>query len=122
MTVYKMFNLFVKGAISNLIPIEMHLDVAHNVISNNKKVNINDISLGLIIASLARDASNTSKPMRETGTKDYVMISCDDLTIMSGTFNAFFGNDAKRALVIATAKDPDEQDKVISPIEIAYRN
>ena len=122
MTVYKMFNLFLKGGMSNLIPLEMHLDVFHNVVSNNKKVNINDISLGLIIASLARDANNVSKPVRETGSKDYVMISCDDLTVMSGTFNAFFGNDAKRALVISTAKDPDEQDKVISPVEIAYRN
>lgn len=122
MTVYKMFNLFLKGGMSNLIPLEMHLDVFHNVISNNKKVNISDISLGLIIASLARDINNPNKPVRETGGKDYVMISCDDLTIMSGTFNAFFGNDAKRALVISTAKDPDEQDKVISPIEVAYRN
>ena len=122
MTVYKMFNLFLKGGMSNLIPLEMHLDVFHNVISNNKKVNINDISLGLIIASLARDINNPNKPVRETGGKEYVMISCDDLTVMSGTFNAFFGNDAKRALVISTAKDPEEQDKVISPIEIAYRN
>ena len=50
------------------------------------------------------------------------MISCDDLTVMSGTFNAFFGNDAKRALAISVAKEPDEQDEVISPMEVAYRN
>lgn len=122
MTVYKMFNVFLKGGISNLIPLETHLEVFHNTISNNKKVNISDISMGLIIASLARDAANTSKPARETGSKDYVMISCDDLTIMSGTFNAFFGNDAKRALAISVAKDPDKQDEVISPMEVAYRN
>lgn len=122
MTVYKMFNIFFKGSISNLIPLETHLEVFHNTISNNKKVNISDISMGLIIASLARDASNTSRPARETGSKDYVMISCDDLTIMSGTFNAFFGNDAKRALAISVAKDPDKQDEVISPMEVAYRN
>lgn len=122
MTVYKMFNIFFKGSISNLIPLETHLEVFHNTISNNKKVNISDISMGLIIASLARDAANTSKPARETGSKDYVMISCDDLTIMSGTFNAFFGNDAKRALAISVAKDPDKQDEVISPMEVAYRN
>jgi len=122
MTVYKMFNIFFKGSISNLIPLETHLEVFHNTISNNKKVNISDISMGLIIASLARDASNTSKPARETGSKDYVMVSCDDLTIMSGTFNAFFGNDAKRALAISVAKDPDKQDEVISPMEVAYRN
>lgn len=122
MTVYKMFNIFFKGSISNLIPLETHLEVFHNTISNNKKVNISDISMGLIIASLARDASNTSKPARETGSKDYVMVSCDDLTVMSGTFNAFFGNDAKRALAISVAKDPDKQDEVISPMEVAYRN
>lgn len=122
MTVYKMFNIFFKGSISNLIPLETHLEVFHNTISNNKKVNISDISMGLIIASLARDASNTSRPARETGSKDYVMVSCDDLTVMSGTFNAFFGNDAKRALAISVAKDPDKQDEVISPMEVAYRN
>lgn len=122
MTVYKMFSIFFKGSISNLIPLETHLEVFHNTISNNKKVNISDISMGLIIASLARDAANTSKPARETGSKDYVMVSCDDLTIMSGTFNAFFGNDAKRALAISVAKDPDKQDEVISPMEVAYRN
>lgn len=122
MTVYKMFNIFFKGSISNLIPLETHLEVFHNTISNNKKVNISDISMGLIIASLARDAANTSKPARETGSKDYVMVSCDDLTVMSGTFNAFFGNDAKRALAISVAKDPDKQDEVISPMEVAYRN
>lgn len=122
MTVYKMYNIFLKGAISNLIPLETHLEVLHNTISNNKKVSISDTSVGLIIASLARDAANPRKPARETGTKDYVMISCDDLTIMSGTFNAFFGNDAKRALAISVAKEPDEQDEVISPMEVAYRN
>lgn len=122
MTVYKMFNIFFKGSISNLIPLETHLEVFHNTISNNKKVNISDISMGLIIASLARDASNTSRPARETGSKDYVMVSCDDLSVMSGTFNAFFGNDAKRALAISVAKDPDKQDEVISPMEVAYRN
>lgn len=122
MTVYKMFNIFFKGSISNLIPLETHLEVFHNTISNNKKVNISDISMGLIIASLARDASNTGRPARETGSKDYVMVSCDDLTVMSGTFNAFFGNDAKRALAISVAKDPDKQDEVISPMEVAYRN
>ena len=122
MTVYKMFNVFLKGGISNLIPLETHLEVFHNTISNNKKVNISDISMGLIIASLARDSANPDKPARETGSKDYIMISCDDLTVMSGTFNAFFGNDAKRALAISVAKDPDKQDEVISPMEVAYRN
>ena len=122
MTVYKMFNIFLKGSISNLIPLETHLEVFHNTISNNKKVNISDTSMGLIIASLARDAANPRKPARETGTKDYIMISCDDLTVMSGTFNAFFGNDAKRALAISVAREPDEQDEVISPMEVAYRN
>lgn len=122
MTVYKMFNLFIKGGITNLIPLEMHLETFHNTVTNNKKVNISDTSLGILIASLARDASDLEKPVRETGRSEYVMVGCDDLTIMSGTFNAFFGNDARRAITIASSKEPDEQDKVISPLEIAYRN
>ena len=121
LTVYKMMNLFLSGNVSNLVPFETHFTTIKNTILTNKKVTINDISLELILSTLARDAKDITKPARETGTDDYVFVSLYDILCMSGTFNAVFGPDAVKSIVININKPLKEQSKSLSPMEKALR-
>lgn len=121
MTVYKMMNLFLNGNVSNLVPFESHFQTMKNTVATNKKVVINDLSLGLILSTLARDADDITKPARETGTSHYKFVSLYDLICMSGTFNAVFGPDAVKSIVINLNKSEKEQTKFISPMEKTLR-
>lgn len=121
MTVYKMMQLFLSGNVSNLVPFESHFQTMKNTVMTNKKVKINDISLGLILSTLARDANDITKPARETETLNYKFISLYDLICMSGTFNAVFGPDAVKSIVININKPTKEQVKSVSPMEKALR-
>ena len=121
MTVYKMINLFLSGNVSNLVPFETHFQTVKNTIATNKDVTLNDISIGLILSTLARDANDITKPARETGTSHYKFISLYDLMCMGGTFNAVFGPDAVKSIVINLTKTEKEQTKASSPMEKALR-
>ena len=121
MTVYKMMNLFLNGNVSNLVPFESHFQTMKNTVATNKKVVINDISLGLILSTLARDANDITKPARETGTANYKFVSLYDMICMSGTFNAVFGPDAVKSIVINLNKTEKEQTQYVSPMEKALR-
>ena len=121
MTVYKMINLFLSGNVSNLVPFETHFQTVKNTIATNKDVTLNDISIGLILSTLARDADDITKPARETGTSHYKFISLYDLMCMGGTFNAVFGPDAVKSIVINLTKTEKEQTKSTSPMEKALR-
>lgn len=121
MTVYKMMNLFLSGNVSNLVPFESHFQTMKNTVNTNKKVKINDISLGLVLSTLARDANDITKPARETETTNYKFVSLYDLICMSGTFNAVFGPDAVKSIVINISKPTKEQTKSKSPMEKALR-
>ena len=121
MTVYKMMQLFLSGNVSNLVPFESHFQTMKNTVMTNKKVKINDISLGLILSTLARDANDITKPARETETLNYKFVSLYDLICMSGTFNAVFGPDAVKSIVININKPTKEQVKSVSPMEKALR-
>ena len=121
MTVYKMMNLFLNGNVSNLVPFESHFQTIKNTVATNKKVVINDLSLGLILSTLARDADDITKPARETGTTHYKFVSLYDLICMSGTFNAVFGPDAVKSIVINLNKSEKEQTKYVSPMEKTLR-
>lgn len=121
MTVYKMMNLFLNGNVSNLVPFESHFQTMKNTVATNKKVVLNDLSLGLILSTLARDANDITKPARETGTSHYKFVSLYDLICMSGTFNAVFGPDAVKSIVINLNKSEKEQTKFISPMEKTLR-
>ena len=92
-----------------------------NTVATNKKVVINDISLGLILSTLARDANDITKPARETGTANYKFVSLYDMICMSGTFNAVFGPDAVKSIVINLNKTEKEQTQYASPMEKALR-
>lgn len=120
-TVYKMFNLFLQGNVSSLPPIEAHKMTLLNAFKTNKQISASPITFDIILSTLMRDASNLNKPARETDAKEYKFVSCDDLTIMSGSFNALFGPDAVRGMVISAAKTYDEQTGKPSPIEKALR-
>lgn len=121
MTVYKMINLFLSGNVSNLVPFETHFQTVKNTIATNKKVTLNDISVGLILSTLARDINDISKPARETESKDYKFVSLYDMVCMSGTFNAVFGPDAVKSIMININKTEKEQTKTTSPMEKALR-
>lgn len=121
MTVYKMFKLFMSGNVSNLVPFETHLETMRNTISANKKVKINDLSLGILLSSLARDIENVEKPARETGSERYKFVSLYDLVALGGTFNSLFGGDVAKSLLINISKPEKDQMKSVSPIEKALR-
>lgn len=120
-TVYKMFNLFLQGNVSSLPPIEAHKMTLMNTFKTNKQIGASPITFDIILSTLARDANDLNKPARETGGENYKFISCQDMTIMSGSFNALFGPDAVRGMVISAAKTYDEQTGKPSPIEKALR-
>ena len=121
MTVYKMMNLFLSGNVSNLVPFESHLKTMKNTVMTNKKVKINDLSLSIILSTLARDEDDITKPARETGSSRYKFVSLYDLICMTGTFNAVFGPDAVKSIVINMSKPTKEQVKNVSPMEKALR-
>lgn len=121
MTVYKMMNLFLSGNVSNLVPFETHLETMQNAIKTNKKVKINDISLRVILTSLARDKQDPKKPARETDTGQYQFVSLYDLVVLGGMFNAMFGPNALKGIFVNLNKSEAEQNKTPSPIEKALR-
>lgn len=120
-TVYRMFNLFLQGNVSSLPPIEAHKMTLLNAFKTNKQISASPITFDIILSTLTRDANNLNVPARESDSKEYKFISCDDLTIMSGSFNALFGPDAVRGMVISAAKTYEEQTNRPSPIEKALR-
>lgn len=121
MTVYKMFQLFLGGNVSNLLPVEMHLTTLNNTMKNNKKVSTSQLSLELILGSVTRDADDVTKPVRETGNKNYKFISVYELGATSSMFNSLFSGYATKAITINLAKSQKDQIKNPSPIEKAFR-
>lgn len=120
-TVYKMINLFLSGNVSNLIPVQYHLNTLLNTFKTNKKINSSVLTYNIILSSLARDADDMSKPVRETGNSKYVMVSTIDLVeILGGTFEALFSGDVDRGLFITTSRSDKDQRRTKSDIEKAF--
>lgn len=119
--VYKMIKLFLSGNVSNLIPVQYHLNTLLNTLKTNKKINASLLSYNIMISTLARDADNIYKPARETGNERYKMVSSNDLVeVLGGTFEALFAGDVNRGLFITTSKTDKEQSKRTSDIEKAF--
>lgn len=121
MTVYRMLKVFFGGNISNLVPLSTHLDTLKNNFAANVKLDAAELSLEILVASLARDYDDPNKTARETGNPKYKFVSLYELGVIGGTFNAVFGPDAGKALMITLAKSEKEQTKTISPMEKALR-
>lgn len=121
MTVYRMFKLFLGGSVSNLVPFETHLATMRNTVATNKSVKINDLSLEIMLSSLARDPKNIEIPARENGMVDYKFVAMYDLISLGGTFNSLFGPDVAKSLLINISKPEKDQMKSVSPIEKALR-
>lgn len=121
-TVYRMIQLYLRGSVSNLIPLDAHLMTLQNTFKTNKSLGDNDLSISLLLASLSRDANNVFKPARETGTDKYVFIATDDLVSISNTFNAMIGPDAGRAMISAMSRSYEEQTANPSPIERVFQS
>lgn len=122
MTVYKMFNLFLSGNASPTVPFETHLTTMKNTMKFNKKANMSDVSVEIILSSLARDPNDPNKPARETEYKNgYKFVSMYDLIVLGGMFNSCFGGDAVKSIFINMNKSEAEQTKTISPMEKALR-
>lgn len=119
--VYKMISLFLSGNVSNLIPPRYHLETLLNTLKSNKKISASLLSYNIILSTLARDAKDLSKPVRETGNSDYKMVSTNDLIeILGGSFEALFGGDVNRGLFISTSKTEKEQSKNLSDVERSF--
>lgn len=121
-TVYRMIQLYLRGSVSNLIPLEAHLMTLKNTFKTNKSLGDNDLSLTLLLATLARDNKDIFKTARETGTDDYIFIATDDLVSISNTFNIMIGPDAGRGMFITMARSYEEQTANPSPIEKAFQS
>lgn len=121
MTVYNMFNLFLGGNASDLVPFESHLSTMKNTLKTNKKAKISDISLEIILSSLARNPDNVEIPAREKGIEHYTFVSMYDLIVLGGMFNSCFSGDAVKSIFINLNKSEAEQSKVVSPLEKALR-
>ncbi|MGL5715460.1 MAG: hypothetical protein ACRCX2_20745 [Paraclostridium sp.] len=121
-TVYKMLKLYLRGNVSNLIPIEAHLMTLQNTFKTNKKISDSDLSVCILLATLARDAADVRKTSRETGSSEYVFVGTDDLVSLGGTFNAMVGPDAGRSMFISMARSFEEQTSNPSPIEKVFQS
>lgn len=121
-TVYRMIQLYLRGTVSNLIPLTAHLITLQNTFKTNKSLGDNDLSVSLLLASLSRDGDDLSKPVRETGNSKYMFIGTDDLVALSNTFNAMIGPDAGRAMFIAMTRPYEEQTANPSPMERVFQS
>lgn len=121
MTTAKIFQLYMGGNVSNLIPMDLHLITIFNAMKANKKVKAAHISYELLLATIIRDPNDLSKTARETGSDKYKFISVYEVGATGGMFNGLFSNDANKALIINLAKSEKEQAKKISPLEKALR-
>ena len=121
MTTAKVMQLYFGGNVSNLIPINLHLNTIYNAMKSNKKINAAQLSFELLLGTLIRDYDDVSKPQRETGSKKYRFISVYEVGATAGMFNGLFSNDANKALIINLAKNEKDQAKKISPLEKALR-
>lgn len=121
-TVYKMLLLFMKGNVSNLVPLEAHKITLYNTFKTNRSITASPISYDILLSSLARSRTNPDIPARASSNpEDYEFVSMGDLTIMGGSFAAALGPDGNRGLFIVGAETPKEQTKKLSPIEKAIR-
>lgn len=121
MTTAKVMQLYFGGNVSNLIPIDLHLNTIYNAMKSNKKINAAQLSFELLLGTLIRDYNDVSKPAREVGTDKYRFISVYEVGATAGMFNGLFSNDANKALIINLAKNEKDQAKKISPMEKALR-
>lgn len=121
MTVYKMFNLFLSGNASSLVPFETHLTTMKNTLKSNKKAKISDMSLEIILSALARNPDNVEIPAREKGIENYKFVSMYDLIVLGGMFNSCFSGDAVKSIFINMNKSESEQIRAVSPMEKALR-
>lgn len=121
MTTYKMFNAFLTGTMSHLVPLKYHLDTLNNSMKANKSISSSQLSTDLILATIARDVNDLEKPVRETGGKEYRFISVYEVGATSGMFNAVFSNHAAKAIFVNMAKSESDQSKKVSPLEKALR-
>ena len=121
-TVYKMLLLFMKGNVSNLVPLEAHKITLYNTFKTNRGITASPLSYDLLLASLARSRTNPDIPARASDNpEDYDFVSISDLTLMGGSFSAALGPDGNRALFIVGSETPKEQTKKVSPIEKVMR-
>jgi len=121
-TVYDMLNLFLSGQASNLIPFESHKKTLYNTFKTNLSLKSSDTSFSIILSTLARDLKNPKIPARENGFKNgYKFVGCDDLTVMSGSWNALYGSYAVRGINISLMEDRAKQleEGKVGPIEEA---
>lgn len=122
MTTAKVFQLYLGGNASNLIPIDLHIKTIYNTMKTNKKVKASALSYDILIGTIVRDYDNPEKPARETGSAKYRFMSVYEIGAMGGMFNAIFSNDANKAILVNMAKSEKDQARKINPLEKALRN
>ena len=121
-TVYKMLQLFLRGTVSNLIPLETHLTTLKSTFNSNKKLADNDLGLNILLGTLARNAANPAIAARIKPSAPYIFVGTDDLITLANTFNGMIGPNAKRSMFTAMARSYDQQTQNPSPIEVAFNS
>ena len=119
-TVYLMLKQIFDGKFVTGIPLEHAIKGIKNTMKLNQKIGASDISFEILLATLARDKTNQTKPARETGA-DYIYVSTSDMAAINGTFTALMSGDTDRGLIINMSGTKEEQKRTESPIEKALK-
>ena len=119
-TVYLMLKMIFDGKFVSGIPFEAAMKIIRNTMKLNQKIKASDISFEIILATLARDKNDQSKPARETG-GEYMYVSTSDMAAINGTFTSLMSGDVDRGLIVNMSNTKDAQRKTVSPIEEALK-
>ena len=120
-TVYLMLKMIFEGKFVSGIPFEAAMKIIKNTMKLNQKIKASDISFEIILATLARDKNDQTKPARETG-GEYMYVSTTDMAAINGTFTSLMSGDTDRGLIVNMSNTRDSQRRTVSPIEEALKS
>ena len=119
-TVYLMLKLIFDGKFLTGVPLEHLMKGIKNTMKLNQKIKASDVSFEILLATLARDKNDQTKPARETG-GEYTFVSTTDMAAINGTFTALMSGDTARGLIINMSSANSTKKQTVSPVEKALK-
>ena len=119
-TVYLMLKMIFDGKFLTGVPMEALMAIYRNTTKLNQSIDASEISVEILLSTLARDKNDQTKPARETG-GDYMFVSAVDMAAINGTFTALMSGDTDRGLIVNMSNSREEQKRTESPIEKALK-
>ena len=119
-TVYLMLKMIFEGKFLTGVPLEDLIKGIKNTMKLNQKISASDVSFEILLATLARDKNDQTKPARETG-GEYIFVSTTDMAAINGTFTSLMSGDTDRGLIVNMSSGSINKSKTESPIEKALK-